>query len=181
MLLHKGTKAIETERLNLRKYKLTDAEEIFLHWTSDEEIRWEFHKTAEETQHELKKWIKDYDRIDFYEWGIELKENRQIIGAIAAIQCNDKLLSCELVYNISRYYRRQNLMTEAVKAVISFLFSEVGFNRIEARHDIDNPASGRVMEKAGMKFEGILRQNCLRKDGTFGDLKVFAILKSDFK
>ena len=179
MLVHKGTKTIETERLILRKYKLTDAEAIFIHWTSDEEIRWESHKTVEETQSELNNWIKNYDRIDFYEWGIELKENRQIIGAIAAIQCDNKLLSCEVVYNISKYYRRQNLMTEALKAVISFLFAEVGFNRIEARYDIVNPASGRVMEKAGMKFEGILRQNCLRKDGTFGDLKVFSILKSD--
>ena len=71
-------------------------------------------------------------------------------------------------------------MTETVKAIISFLFTEVGLNRIEARHDVDNPASGRVMEKAGMKFEGILRQNCLRKDGSFGDLKVFSILKSDW-
>jgi ribosomal-protein-alanine N-acetyltransferase len=173
MLTHKGTETIETERLILRRYELSDAEAIFYHWTSDEIIVWEPHKTVEQTENELINWAKDYNRIDFYEWGIELKETGQIIGAIAVIECKDNLLCGELVYNMSRYYRGQGIMTETVKAVISFLFSEVGLNRIEARHDVDNPASGRVMEKAGMKFEGILRQNCLRKDGSFGDLIVF--------
>ena len=49
-------------------------------------------------------------------------------------------------------------MTEALKAVMDFLFDEVGLNRVAACHDPNNPASGRVMEKAGMKYEGILRE-----------------------
>ena len=85
MLIHKGTEKIETERLILRRYELSDAEAIFYHWTSDEIIVWEPHKTVEQTENELINWVKDYNRIDFYEWGIELKETGQIIGAIAVI------------------------------------------------------------------------------------------------
>lgn len=70
-------------------------------------------------------------------------------------------------------------MTEALKAVINYLFEEVGMNRIEARHNTLNPASGRVMQKSGMKFEGIMRQIKVNKYGEFYDLAVYSILKSD--
>ena len=51
-------------------------------------------------------------------------------------------------------------------------------NRIEAQHELDNPASGRVMEKCGMRKEGVLRQRLYNK-GKFVDVALYAILKSD--
>ena len=56
-------------------------------------------------------------------------------------------------------------MPEALRAVINYLFEEAGMNRIAATHDRNNPKSGRVMEKAGMKYEGILRQAGLNNQG----------------
>ena len=69
-------------------------------------------------------------------------------------------------------------MTEALTRVIDFAFDELGLNRIEGDHFVENPASGRVMEKSGMKKEGYARQKYC-KEGVFHDAVLYAVLKSD--
>ena len=69
-------------------------------------------------------------------------------------------------------------MTEALREVIRYTFSEMEINRIEAQHETENPASGRVMEKCGMKKEGILRQRLYNK-GRFVDVCLYSILRSE--
>ncbi len=64
-------------------------------------------------------------------------------------------------------------MTEAVRRLIRFGFEEMKLNRIEAVHAIENEASGKVMQKAGMSFEGVLRQRMFAK-GRFCDVKQYA-------
>ena len=73
----------------------------------------------------------------------------------------------------------QEIMPEALKAVITYLFDEVGFNRVAACHDSDNPKSGRVMEKAGMKFEGILRAAGINMNGICNTVW-YSILKEEY-
>ena len=70
-------------------------------------------------------------------------------------------------------------MTEALEAVIQFLFAEVGMNRIEANHDILNPHSGCVMRKCGMKYEGTSRSAGRNNQGIC-DVAKYAILKTDW-
>lgn len=65
-----------------------------------------------------------------------------------------------------------------MKAVMNFLFDRVGVNRIEAGHDVRNPNSGKVMEKVGMRKEGVLRQAGRNNQGLF-DLVFYAMLKQD--
>ena len=74
---------------------------------------------------------------------------------------------------------RKGISTEALKAVISYLFKEISMNRIEGRHNTLNLASGRVILKSGMKFEGIMRETDINRNGEFCDLVVYSILKSD--
>jgi ribosomal-protein-alanine N-acetyltransferase len=71
-------------------------------------------------------------------------------------------------------------MSEALKAVIDYLFFEVGFNRIVVKPDTNNVASGKVMLKSGMKDEGTLRQVKIRENKEFYDLAVYAILINDW-
>lgn len=71
------------------------------------------------------------------------------------------------------------LVTEALIEVIRYLFEEVQVNRIEAGYDVNNPASGRVLEKVGMQKEGVLRRAGRNNQGLF-DLVFCAILRSDF-
>jgi len=84
----------------------------------------------------------------------------------------------ELGYWIAIPHWGRGFATEAVKAVIRYAFRTLGLNRIEANHLTRNPASGRVMAKAGMRLEGVHRQHIL-KNGVFEDLARYAILAAD--
>ncbi len=71
-------------------------------------------------------------------------------------------------------------MTEAFKAIIPFFFNEVGVNRIESQHDPNNPNSGKVMQKCGLKYEGTLRQADWSNKGVV-DACMYSLLKSEWK
>ena len=71
------------------------------------------------------------------------------------------------------------LMTEALAAVIAFSFETLHLNRVEAQHELTNPASGAVIAKCGMRREGVLRQR-LRNKGRYVDVALYAILRSDY-
>ena len=183
MLKHLGTVTLQTKSLILRKLTMDDAHDVFYHWTSDRIITSgrHDHKTVEQTKEALEKWIKCYEKDDYYEWGIELKENNEIIGAISTINNNEGVYSCEIAYNISKYHRNKGYTTEALISVLMFLIEKVGYNRIHGGHLIDNPASGRVMEKAGMKYEGTLRQNSKNMNGDIVDSKIYSLIKDDLE
>lgn len=184
-LNHTGTVRLETERLILRPTSISDAEQMFNNWASDPEVTkylfWKPHSDVEETKVILSKWDKENERPDYYHWGIVQKESGQIIGTGGVLGLNEKHHSADLGYCISRTYWGKGYMTEAVAAMIQHLFNIVGLNRITASHDTNNIASGRVMQKCGMAFEGIKRQAhyCVRRG--FYDSACYAILKTDFE
>jgi RimJ/RimL family protein N-acetyltransferase len=100
-----------------------------------------------------------------------------LIGAIS-LGLEPAHRRAELGYWIGRESWGHGYATEAVKAFLTFGFDQLGLNRIQACHYTRNPASGRVMEKAGMQFEGVQRQH-VWKDGQPEDLARYAILRSD--
>ena len=157
-----GTKTIETERLILRRFRLEDAEDMYHNWACDPEVTrfltWPAHKNAEVSEKVLQEWVPHYEDGGYFSWAVELKEIGQPIGSIAVVKLNEEVGSADMGYCIGRKYWGQGLMPEALKAVMDYLFDEVGLNRVAACHDVNNPKSGRVMEKAGMKLEGILRK-----------------------
>ena len=183
MLNHKGTKTIETERLILRPFVMEDADAVFRNWASDDEVTkhltWPTHGSVEVSRAVLSDWTSHYGEPDFYQWAIVLKENGpEPIGSIAVVDINLKVDGAAMGYCMSRAHWRKGIMAEALRGVIAFLFDEVGFNRIEADHDPNNPASGRVMEKAGMRHEGVMRQAGRSNQGII-DVSRWAILRSD--
>jgi len=176
---HIGTKTIETERLILRKWRIDDAEDVFS-YCGDRTIVPIPHKSVDQTKNELEKWIKDYQKIDTYEWGIELKTIKKIIGVIFVVKKDDKNEVCRIAYTLSKKYWNNGYATEALYHVLRYLLNDVGYNRVEGGHFVDNPASGRVQEKAGMKYEGTKRQDSINwKTGKFIDSKLYGILKDD--
>ena len=88
---------------------------------------------------------------------------------------NQENRSGEVGYSLSRAHWNRGYMTEALKAVIDFGFEVLLLNRIEAQHETANPASGRVMAKAGMQKEGVLRSRIFNK-GKYVDVALYAIL-----
>lgn len=183
MLDHRGTVTIHTDRLILRKFTINDAEDMLNNWANDNEVAkylsWSPHGKIEVTREVISGWVRAYEMPTTYNWAIELKTTRKVIGSISVIELSDKNHRCEIGYCMSKAYWNKGIMTESLRAVNGFLFSEVGINRIQAKHDTKNIASGKVMEKTGMKHEGIFKQYKIRKDGTFGDLNMYAIVKED--
>ena len=85
----------------------------------------------------------------------------------------------EMGYWIGRPYWGQGLATEAVRVLFDFAFGPLGLNRVQASHLPRNPASGRVMQKAGMQREGLHREQYL-KGGRFEDVVHYAMLRGDW-
>lgn len=92
---------------------------------------------------------------------------------------DDKEESCEVGYCIGRAYWGREIMPEALRAVMHYLFYEVGYKKIVARYDLLNKASGRVMEKAGMKLDRIIYNAGRRRDGQLYNAAVYVKYRDD--
>lgn len=106
-----------------------------------------------------------------------MHESGLLIGAIG-LEIHPKHRRAEVGYWIGKDYWGQGFATEALKVVLAYGFSR-GINRIWAEHFANNPASGRVMQKAGMKHEGTLRQHMVKWDRPV-DCEVYGVLASEF-
>ncbi len=78
-------------------------------------------------------------------------------------------------------YWNKGFMPEAAKAVIDYLFSEIGVNRVGISHAVKNPASGRVAQKYGLTFEGTKREYLKTSTGEFLDISDYGIIRSEWK
>lgn len=183
MLTHKGTQTIETTRLILRRASLEDAEAMFRNWASDPEVTkfltWPPHESLEVTQKRLTVWLEAYEQDNYYQWMIVPKELGEPIGSISVVRQNDAVAEAEIGYCIGKPWWHKGIMTEALTAVTNYLFEEVGMNRVAARHDPNNPHSGGVMRKCGMKYEGTNRA-CDRNNQGICDAAQYAILRSEW-
>ena len=155
-MVHLGTEKIETDRLILRKHEMTDVDDMFRNWVTDPEVSrfwgWQPHESIEETKSLLTGWIEEYQKLETYHWIIVLKEISQSIGYIYLNEFNDINETASVHFALSRKYWNQGIMTEACKAVIDFAFSALQLKSINSRHHVENPASGMVMKKCGMRY-----------------------------
>ena len=184
MLTHKGTQTMETSRLILRRAIREDAEPMFRNWASDPEVTkyltWPTHDSAAVSERVLGSWIREYEKENYYQWMIVLKEMGEPIGTISVVRQNEPVQEAEIGYCIGRNWWHKGIVSEALRAVMDFLFTEVGMNRIAARHDPNNPHSGGVMRKCGMKYEGTHRA-CDRNNQGVCDTVQYAILRRDWE
>lgn len=180
---HCGTQRLETSRLILRKFVHGDARAMFANWANDGEVTkfltWQPHSSVEVSQSVTDEWINQYKNDGFYQWAIVLKENGdEPIGGISVVHMNEQAETAHIGYCLGRKWWHKGIMSEALQAVIDFLFDVAGFNRIESRHDPNNPNSGKVMQKCGMKYEGTLRSSDRNNQGIC-DACYYALLKSE--
>lgn len=164
-----GTQKIETRRLVLRRYQIEDAEDVFSNWASDPEVTryltWPTHENISITRTVINSWIPCYEDGGYFNWIIEWKETGKAIGSIAVVKLDEGTEAADIGYCLSREFWGRGIMPEALRAVMDYLFDIIGINRIAAYHDAKNPKSGRVMEKAGMKRDGILRAHGRNNQG----------------
>ncbi len=174
---------LETEDLILRRPVMKDAKDIF-RYASDPDVAryvlWEPHRSLSETR-SFVRYLRSRIRAGYpSSWVVTLKETGTVIGTIGFIWYSDENRSAELGYSFSREYWNHGYATQALQAVIDSVFRSLPVNRLEAQHDVRNPASGRVMEKCGLRKEGILRNRILNK-GEYVDAALYALLRSDWE
>lgn len=110
-------------------------------------------------------------------WAIERRDDGAPLGAVG-LNLTRAHRRGELGYWIAKSAWGQGIATEASRAVIAVGFDALGLHRVDAHHYVENPASGAVMRKLGMRYEGRLRQVVWR-DGVPRDLELYAILATD--
>ena len=174
---------LETQDLTLRRPAVKDAKDIF-QYASDPEVAryvlWEPHRSLSETRRFVRELCARCRAGFPSSWVAVLHGTGTVIGTVGFVWYSSENRSAELGYSFSREYWNHGYATQALQAVIDILFRSLPVNRLEAQYDIRNPASGRVMQKCGLRQEGILRSRILNK-GEFVDVALCAILRSDWE
>ncbi|ASS74185.1 GNAT family N-acetyltransferase [Tumebacillus algifaecis] len=184
MITYLGTPTIETDRLILRKLKLSDAQSVFDNWLSDERVTDNLirgaHKTVFETIERVTVIVGGYDSPEYCYWGIELKGSGELIGAIDFFNLNTTTENCDVGYALGYKWWNQGYGTEALRAVVEFGFERMNIHKISAAHNLDNPASGKVMRKIGMVQEGTIRHMIRNAKNQYKDCAVYGILQAEY-
>lgn len=153
-----GTQRIESARLTLRPFDAGDGESILRNWISDKEIQSNYGepvcKTLEEARQYIARVCAQYERGDYYRWIIVEKASDECIGQIAFYDMNIRHRTAEVEYCIGKAFQRQGYAVESLKAVVAFSFAQTSIDRIQAFHRGRNPISGKVLLRAGLKYEG---------------------------
>jgi ribosomal-protein-alanine N-acetyltransferase len=145
-------KQIDTQRLCLRRLSLDDAYAMYNGWAQDrrvtEYVTWKPHASLEETKAILAHWIARYDH-GLCQWGIVERHTDKLIGTISY---EDNKANLNVGYALAYDSWNKGYATEALRAVIDYVWDTTVVDSISCGHIVGNPASGRVMQKAGMQY-----------------------------
>ena len=159
--------AIETERLLLRRMKISDYADMYEYSCLDSVTKyllWNSHPDARYTRDYLAYIQSQYRAGEFYDWAVVHKETNKMIGTCGFAKLDFENNSAEIGYVLNPDFWRRGYATEAVKKIIDFGFHTLNLHRIEARYIVGNEVSRRVMEKCGMTYEGVHRASLFVKD-----------------
>ncbi len=174
---------LKTERLILRPFTLEDALEV-QRLAGDKDIA----ATTLFIPHPYEdgvaeEWIgkhqEEFDKGEVITFAIVHREDKFLVGAIALSDIKKEYETASMGYWIGKPFWNQGYCTEAAHAVLKYGFEVLNLNKIHAHHFKRNPASGKVMLKLGMRYEGCLRQH-VKKWGKFEDIEAYGILREEF-
>ncbi|MDP4147504.1 MAG: GNAT family N-acetyltransferase [Bacillota bacterium] len=185
MLGNNGTMLIQTDRLNLRRFVMEDIDQSFTNWASDSYSSKYFihypHKNKSDTENMIKQWIQSYEDKCTYIWAIEVKNTGDVIGNVTVDTSFASLEMCEIAYMLGALWWNKGYASEALEKVLNYLFCHEDFYLVEAKYNITNRASAKLLQKLGMKQDGILRDRRIDKEsGERNDLVICSLLKSEY-
>lgn len=175
--------AFETERLKIREYTRRDID-AFLSVIQQPEIRATTVGIPEDyTRSRAKEWFRFLQqartKMQSLEYGVFLKNTRRYVGNVGLINISLQHNHADISYYIDRDHQNIGIATEAAAEMLRFGFCDLGFEKISGVCLSVNPASRRVMEKLGMKYEGTSRHELL-KNGVYYDTDRLSILKNEY-
>ncbi len=173
---------LRTSRLLLRCARMRDAEDIF-RYAGDplvsRYVLWSTHRSVADSRGMLRSLIRQYHSCRPATYVIEELATGQVIGTIGFTSYDPEIKTAELGYSLARDRWNRGYATEALQAVLALCFDRMRLHRAEAVHDVRNPASGRVLQKCGMRCEGTLRGRVYNK-GEWCDVTLWAMTEDDW-
>lgn len=173
---------LETERFILRKLSIDDTDDMYEYakeYSVTKYLTWSPHSDKGCTLDYLMYLQNRYKTGDFFDWAIVCKDNGKMIGTCGFTRFRFQHNCGEIGYVLNPAYHGKGIATEVVGRVIRYGFENLALERIEGKFMVENQASRRVMEKNGMIFEGIRRNEMLIK-GEYRNIGVCAIIREDF-
>jgi ribosomal-protein-alanine N-acetyltransferase len=172
-----------TERLLLRSLTLEDAQDV-QHLAGERDIAATLCNMPHPYENGMaEEWIRScsgkFEKDEALNFAIILRTDKKLIGGIE-LRLDRENENGELGYWIGKPYRNCGYATEAARAVVAYGFKVLKLNRLHAKHFKRNAASGRVLKKIGMHYEGCLRQH-IKKWGNFEDIIGYGMLKADYE
>jgi ribosomal-protein-alanine N-acetyltransferase len=174
---------LETERLRLRPFAEADVDALFAVASNPNVTRhtnWEAHRTPDDTR----AFLRDYALARSVEqvpdpYAVVLKDGDVLVGGAGARWASRADGCMEFGYWLAEPYWGRGLATEAARVLVAHLFAHYPVERVQAHYIEGNAASGRVMEKVGLTFEGVRRHGLLHR-GRFKDLYCYAVLRGEW-
>lgn len=175
------TTELHTERLHLRKMKVSDSPSLFEIW-SDPEVTKFMNIDSFTDENQAKDMIKLLDEFSLDNKAIRFSiiemESNEIIGSCGFNSLDFENEKAEIGYDIARAFWGRGYASEAISALLDYAFSTLKLNRIEAKVEPENVNSVKVLRKLNFMFEGTLRRY-ERVNGKFIDLNMYSKLTTD--
>jgi ribosomal-protein-alanine N-acetyltransferase len=174
---------LTTNRLQLRQIQPDDAEALFATFSDEEVMRLsgqEPHRSLSETRQYIEQTQARYGQREIIRWGITRKDEEQVIGMCSLHHFDPGFHCAETAYGLNRTFWGQGVMTEAMSAILTCGFSELGLHRVEAVVASANQPSKKLLLKLRFTYEGNLRQRYFFRDH-FEDEHYFGLLKDDWQ
>ncbi|HWZ18130.1 MAG TPA: GNAT family N-acetyltransferase [Ktedonobacteraceae bacterium] len=174
--------SLTTNRLLLRRIVPGDAEALFAIRSDAETMKFfgqEPHESLDETKDVIRRMEERYTQKEALRWCITLQGGGGLIGSCTLFHFDEGFDRAETGYELNRAFWGKGIMTEAMSAILTFGFSELGLHRVEAVIDIANERSKKLLLKLGFTYEGNLRQRFPFR-GHFEDEHYFGLLKDEW-
>jgi ribosomal-protein-alanine N-acetyltransferase len=173
---------LSTERLTLCKITEEHAQDMYEYSCDPDVTRyltWSCHSNPSQTLRYIKLLQKKYADGPFNDWGIVLKEHGKFIGTCGYTSFDFDAAQAEMGYVIAKPYWGKGYAAEALKCAMQYAVENFGIKGFHAKHMEGNDASGKVMQKCGMKFEGMYKHSMFIK-GEFKNIVVYRCTSEEF-
>lgn len=172
-----------TQRLILRKLRIEDAATLYQELGCNPDITrytgWNPYVTLDTAREKVAGDISNYDKTGCYSWIIQW--GHKVVGTVGAYNYEPDISAIEIGYTVFQSAWGNGIASEAVKEVVRYLIEDEKINRIHAWCHADNKASTKVLEKAGLKQEGLLKQAILDPDGSLANQKLYGIVREEWR
>jgi len=171
-----------TERLRLREIVEADAADI-LHFRGDRETQ-KYNTVPMRDEAEARGLIRTmqswYATRQAIQWGITLPDEDRVLGICGVHDWSRRHRRAFIGYDLTREYWGRGLASEAMRAVVRFGFEQLDLHRLEAITATENARSIRLLERLGLKREGVRREYSQQADGSFQSSAIYGLLREEY-